>query len=90
MSTDLSAFRRHGGKLIIWQGWADQAIPTFGTVDYYDTLVSRIGGLAATQQFARMFLSRRSRTAAAATLTAASTSSTRWSSGWRAQRLPAR
>ena len=56
MSTDLSAFRRHGGKLIIWQGWADQAIPTFGTVDYYHTLVSRMGGLHATQQFARMFL----------------------------------
>lgn len=56
MSTDLSAFRRHGGKLIIWQGWADQAIPTFGTVDYYDQLANRFGGLAATQQFARMFL----------------------------------
>jgi feruloyl esterase len=56
MDTNLSAFRRHGGKLIIWQGWADQAIPTYGTVDYYDTLVSRMGGLGATQQFARMFL----------------------------------
>lgn len=56
MSTDLSAFRRHGGKLIIWQGWADQAIPTFGTIDYYDTLVGRNGGLHSTEQFARMFL----------------------------------
>ncbi|HLH67429.1 MAG TPA: tannase/feruloyl esterase family alpha/beta hydrolase [Solirubrobacteraceae bacterium] len=56
MSTDLSAFRAHGGKLIIWQGWADQAIPTFGTVDYYETLAARNGGYAATQQFARMFL----------------------------------
>jgi hypothetical protein len=54
--TNLSAFRRHGGKLIIWQGWADQAIPTFGTVDYYDALVHRMGGLHSTQQFARMFL----------------------------------
>lgn len=25
-TADLSAFRSHGGKLIIWQGWADQAI----------------------------------------------------------------
>jgi hypothetical protein len=56
MDTNLSAFRRHGGKLIIWQGWADQAIPVFGTIDYYDTLASRMGGLHATQQFARMFL----------------------------------
>jgi hypothetical protein len=56
MSTDLSAFRRHGGKLIIWQGWADQAIPTYGTVDYYEDLAGRNGGYAATQTFARMFL----------------------------------
>ncbi|MGH2851118.1 MAG: tannase/feruloyl esterase family alpha/beta hydrolase [Solirubrobacteraceae bacterium] len=56
MSTDLSAFRAHGGKLIMWQGWADQAIPPFGTVDYYDVLAQRMGGLAETQQFARLFM----------------------------------
>ena len=56
MSTDLSAFRRHGGKLIIWQGWADQAIPTYGTVDYYEDLAQRNGGYTSTQKFARMFL----------------------------------
>lgn len=56
MDTNLSAFRRRGGKLIIWQGWADQAIPTYGTIDYYDSLVSRMGGLSATQQWSRMFL----------------------------------
>lgn len=56
MSTDLSAFRRHGGKLIIWQGWADQAIPTYGTVDYYEDLAGRNGGSGSTQTFARMFL----------------------------------
>src|SRR6185312_4074284 len=56
MSTDLRAFRHHGGKLIIWQGWADQAIPTYGTVDYYEDLAHRNGGYASTQTFARMFL----------------------------------
>ncbi len=56
MSTDLRAFRAHGGKLLIWQGWADQAIPTYGTIDYYDTLAQRMGGLSSTQRFARMFL----------------------------------
>jgi feruloyl esterase len=56
MDTNLSDFRRHGGKLILWQGWADNGIPPFGTVDYYDTLVSRMGGLSSTQQFARLFM----------------------------------
>jgi hypothetical protein len=56
MDTNLSAFRRHGGKLIMWQGWADNGIPPTGTVDYYDTLVSRNGGLSSTQGFARLFM----------------------------------
>lgn len=56
MSTDLRAFRAHGGKLIMWQGWADNGIPPSGTVDYYDVLAHRMGGLSATQQFARLFM----------------------------------
>ncbi len=56
MDTNLSAFRRHGGKLIIWQGWADNGIPPSGTVDYYDDLTARMGGATATKQFARMFM----------------------------------
>jgi hypothetical protein len=56
MSTDLRAFRAHGGKLIMWQGSADNGIPPSGTVDYYDVLAHRMGGLSATQQFARLFM----------------------------------
>ena len=90
MSTDLSAFRRHGGKLIIWQGWADQAIPTYGTVDYYEDLAQRNGGYTSTQKFARMFLFPTVAIAAAGTHPAASTSCTPWSSGWRTGPLRAR
>jgi Tannase and feruloyl esterase len=53
---DLSAFRRSGGKLILWHGWADQAIPPTGTVAYYQAIQDRMGGLAATQHFARLFM----------------------------------
>ena len=56
MDTNLRAFRAHGGKLIIWQGWSDNGIPPTGTVDYYDTLASRMGGLRSTEQFARLFM----------------------------------
>jgi feruloyl esterase len=53
---DLGAFRRAGGKLIIWHGWADQAIPPVGTVAYYQAVQDRMGGLDATRQFARLFM----------------------------------
>jgi feruloyl esterase len=53
---DLSAFRHAGGKLILWHGWADPAIPPFGTVAYYQAVQDAMGGLAATQGFARLFM----------------------------------
>lgn len=56
INPDLTAFRKAGGKLILWHGWADQAIPPDGTVAYYQALQDRMGGLAATQRFARLFM----------------------------------
>jgi hypothetical protein len=53
---DLSAFRDHGGKLIIYHGWADQAIPPFATVDYYAAVERQMGGFANTQQFSRLYM----------------------------------
>jgi feruloyl esterase len=56
LNLDLSAFRRAGGKLIIAQGWGDQAIPPAGTLDYYQRLAERNGGLRQTQEWARLFM----------------------------------
>lgn len=56
MSTDLREFRRSGGKLILWHGWADQAIPAAGTLDYYQRLTRASGGPTATQSWARLFM----------------------------------
>ncbi|HTQ35885.1 MAG TPA: tannase/feruloyl esterase family alpha/beta hydrolase [Steroidobacteraceae bacterium] len=53
---DLSAFRKRGGKLVIWHGWADQLIDAMGSVDYYQRVVDRMGGLKKTQEFARLFM----------------------------------
>jgi hypothetical protein len=53
---DLRAFRAHGGKLIIYHGWADQAIPPFSTVDYYGAVVRQIGSYAAAQSFSRLYM----------------------------------
>lgn len=51
LSLDLGEFRRSGGKLIIWHGAADQAIPAQGTIDYWQRLT---GGRQ--QDWARLFV----------------------------------
>ena len=56
LGLDLREFRRAGGKLIMWHGWDDQSIPAVGTVDYYERLAQRNGGLRQTQEWARLFM----------------------------------
>jgi hypothetical protein len=40
---DLRAFAAHGGKLIIWQGWADSGTSPFGTLNYYAAVRKLMG-----------------------------------------------
>jgi feruloyl esterase len=40
---DLAAFQKHGGKLIMYHGWADQQISPFASVDFYRQAVAKIG-----------------------------------------------
>ncbi len=53
---DMSAFRQAGGKLIIYHGWADSLITPQFTVDFYEALAKKSGGITATQDFARLFM----------------------------------
>ncbi len=53
---DLSSYAAAGGRLIIYQGWADQAIPPFGTVAYYKAVVDAAGGYEASQAFSRLYM----------------------------------
>ena len=53
---DLRGFRDRGGKLVMWHGWSDQLINARGSIDYYDRVVERMGGLKSTQKFARLFM----------------------------------
>jgi len=53
---DLRAFRGAGGKLILWQGAADNSAGIYGMLDYYQAVRDQMGGLDATRRFARMFL----------------------------------
>jgi feruloyl esterase len=50
---DLSAFRRRGGKLIQYHGWADPAIPALDSVEYYRLVQNKMGP---TGDFYRLFM----------------------------------
>lgn len=53
---NLSDFEAHGGKLVMYHGWADQLIAPENSVNYYRSVVAKMGGLKKTQQFARLFM----------------------------------
>jgi feruloyl esterase len=36
VDTDLSKFRKNGGKMIMWNGWADPILSALGTIRYYE------------------------------------------------------
>lgn len=53
---DLRRFKAAGGKLIIWQGWADQSVLPENIIDYYQTMERTMGGPKPTRDFARLFM----------------------------------
>jgi feruloyl esterase len=56
-STDpnLERFDARGGKLILYHGWSDPAIPAANAIDYYQSVVSKMGAQKAAA-FLRLFL----------------------------------
>jgi Tannase and feruloyl esterase len=53
---NLQAFKARGGKLIMWQGLADQLIFTGDSINYYNQALAANGGIQNTQSFFRYFL----------------------------------
>ena len=53
---DLRPFRKSGGKLILWQGAADNAAGAYATLSYYQAVRDKVGGLDAARRFARVFM----------------------------------
>lgn len=43
LTYDLSAFKNHGGKLLLYHGWADPGIPPGHTVLYYKNVLATMG-----------------------------------------------
>jgi feruloyl esterase len=53
--SDLKRFKERGGKLILYHGWSDAAIPAQATIDYYQTVVSKMGAKDSAS-FVRLFM----------------------------------
>jgi feruloyl esterase len=51
---DLSAFRAHGGKMILYHGWADTGVNPVMTVRYYEKVQQAMGANA--DNFVRLFM----------------------------------
>jgi Tannase and feruloyl esterase len=53
---DLRGFRSHGGKLLVYHGWNDGSPPPLHSVEYYQRVAEKIGGVEKTREFYRMFM----------------------------------
>jgi feruloyl esterase len=52
---DLKKFKAHGGKLLLYAGWADTGITPKNTVEYYSSVVNKMGKKDA-NDLARLFM----------------------------------
>ena len=52
---DLSAFQKRGGKLILYHGWADAAIPAVNAINYYQSVQKKMGANQA-ESFVRLYM----------------------------------
>jgi feruloyl esterase len=50
---DLGSFKLRKGKLLLWHGWADPALPAQGTIDYFRQVVAHDAGAG---DYCRLFL----------------------------------
>ena len=52
---DLKLFKSRGGKLILYHGWEDPAIPALNTVNYYQSVIAKMGQHDA-DSFVRLYM----------------------------------
>jgi feruloyl esterase len=53
---DLRAFRQRGGKLLQYHGWNDQQIAPQNSINYYNSVGTRMGNGRPTEDFYRLFM----------------------------------
>jgi feruloyl esterase len=56
VNPDLSRFAGHGGKLLMYHGWSDGLVAPRASVNYYTSVVKKMGGAAKTAEWVRLFM----------------------------------
>ena len=52
---DLSTIRKRGGKMIVYHGWGDAALPPTATIDYHKRVIAKLGQTE-TDSFLRTYM----------------------------------
>ena len=55
IDANLKPFEARGGKLILYHGWDDPAIPALNTINYYESVIKRMGRRDA-DSFVRLYM----------------------------------
>ncbi len=56
INPNIDAFTQHGGKLLMYHGWADQLVGPATSVNYYNSVVKALGGASKTTNSVRLFM----------------------------------
>ena len=56
INPDLSKFAGRRGKLLLYHGWSDPGVPPRATVNYYNSVLQKMGGPAKTSNWVRLFM----------------------------------
>jgi feruloyl esterase len=57
LNPDLRAFAKHGGKLLLYHGWADQQVAPGSSVEFYKAVMDASGDLEQASNWVRLFMS---------------------------------
>jgi feruloyl esterase len=56
VNPNIQPFTKHGGKLLMYHGWADQLVGPLTSVNYYKSVENALGGPAKTADAVRLFM----------------------------------
>ncbi len=56
LNADLKQFAKHGGKLLLYHGWADQQVAPGATVEFYKSVAAANGSSAQASSWVRLFM----------------------------------